>query len=188
MFNYSPRIEHLFVPCFFFVAGEGVRHTSWNLLGWVLYGLGGIAVIMIIGVLIAEVMNNKVYSGPESVSDYEQLKNAPAQVLSVSLTEGSSTKIFHLPGQPRQLEELAKGLLDQGAPFAQRRWTGKGKPFSIDQFNALRDEMLRRGLAYYVSEKDPRQGCDLTRVGKQVLRKYLPSPTTAGLEPVQVDR
>lgn len=188
MFNYSPRIEHFFVPCFFFAVGEGVRHTSWTLLGWVLYALGVVVVLTIIGALIAEVKNNKVYGGAENVSDYEQLKSAPAQVLSVELTEGTNTKIFHLPGQPRQLEELARGLLDQGATFTQRRWTGRGKPFSIDQFNALRDEMLRRGLAYYVSEKDPRQGCDLTRVGKQVLRKYLPSPTAAVLVPEMVDR
>jgi HK97 family phage portal protein len=51
------------------------------------------------------------------------------------------SKLFDLPAAQSQLEELAEGLLRQHRPFTFREWTGKGKTFSDDQFEALRGQV-----------------------------------------------
>jgi hypothetical protein len=82
------------------------------------------------------------------------------------------SKLFDLPAAQSQLEELAEGLLRQKRPFSFREWTGKGKTFSDDQFEALRQEMIKRGLAV-IAGADARRGLELTKVGRRVFERIL---------------
>ena len=82
------------------------------------------------------------------------------------------SKLFDLPAAQSQLEELAEGLLRQKRPFSFREWTGKGRPFSDDQFEALRQELMKRGLAV-MSGADARRGLELTKVGRRVFEHIL---------------
>lgn len=65
---------------------------------------------------------------------------------------------------------VARGLL-VGLPFTERRWTGEGKPLSVNEFRALRSMWLKHGLIELVSDKDHRQGFYLTDQGWAVLEK-----------------
>lgn len=83
------------------------------------------------------------------------------------------------------MQDLAKGLL-AGIPFAERHWTGRGKPFSLREFRLTRDEMLKRGLIRPVSEKSNLQGYELTKTGLAVMRQlagsHSPTPDENGLQ------
>lgn len=81
--------------------------------------------------------------------------------------------IFDLPATPEQLIALADGLLIGGMRFSVREWCGSGRPFSVTEFNLLRNEMLKRGLIRQVSEKDSRVGIELTEAGRQVMQDFL---------------
>lgn len=88
------------------------------------------------------------------------------------------TKMFDLPATEEQLSILAAGLLEGGRPFSEAEWCGAGKPFSLNEFRALRGEMIRRGLLGLRNGKDARQGYALTEDGQAVMEQFLaPSPT-----------
>ena len=76
--------------------------------------------------------------------------------------------LINLPCTDSQLRALAEGLL-AGVPFTEGAWTGIGKPFSQSEFRALRIVMLQRGLLTMRSEKDQRQGFELTEEGRAVM-------------------
>jgi hypothetical protein len=80
--------------------------------------------------------------------------------------------IFNLPGDLDQMQTLAEGLTN-GQPFSERLWTGAGRPFSVNQFKALRSELIKRGLLSLANSKDPRQGYNLTRVGLAFMRGFI---------------
>jgi hypothetical protein len=83
-----------------------------------------------------------------------------------------------LPATLAQMQDLAAGLLD-GKPFAERSWTGSDRPFSTNDFRALRSELVKRGLLVPSSPKDPRRGYALNCAGRQLMRAFLaddPSP------------
>lgn len=194
MDSYSPRITDYLLPFLMFIIGEWTFHTSWSRLGTASYSLGGISVIVITYALLCEIrrMNfqndntaTKVSDAPRSMPDRAE----PSQV-HVSVTEDRTTKMFNLPATPSQLEKLATALIERGDSFSQRRWTGRGQPFSIASFNALRDEMTKRGMLYQINEKDPRQGYGLTRFGVNVMKRFINvphSPTVSDLQPLTGD-
>jgi len=188
MFNYSPRIEHFFVPGVLAAIGEGVRHTNWTPLGWVLYALALVASVMIIVALWFEIKRDLAFSSPVAGGPVEEWPRDVDEVTMISDTVGTTTSNYFLPGTDKQLDALAHGLIVQGIAFAERNWTGRGKPFSDGGFESLRGEMIRRGLAYWKNGKDNRQGAALTVIGKRVLKKRLPSPTPSVLMPEMADR
>lgn len=188
MFNYSPRIEHFFVPAILSVTGEGLRQTTWLSLGWIFYSLAVIACLMIIVALWFEIRRENFYSSPVQPGQEQEWPRDVDEVTVISDTQGTTTSNYFLPATGPQLDALAQGLLVDGVPFIERKWIGRGKPFSDVGFEKLRAEMVRRGLAYWKNAKDNRQGAGLTVCGKRVLKKRLPSPTTARLEPIQADR
>lgn len=187
MFNYSPRIEHFFIPALLSAIGEGVRHTTWTTLGWVLYGLAGVACVMIIAALWFEIKRENFYSSPAGPGQLDEWPRDVDATTMISDTVDGQISNYHLPADDQQLAALARGLLVDGAPFSERRWTGRGKPFSDVGFEKLRGEMIRRGLAYWKNGKDKRQGSDLTVAGRRVLAKRLPSPTQKVLVPESSD-
>ncbi len=71
---------------------------------------------------------------------------------------------------PDKLPALAAGLLE-GRQFTQTVWTGGGRLYSRAEFEAVRGEMLRRGLARWKNPQAPAQGAELTPAGRAVLRK-----------------
>lgn len=83
------------------------------------------------------------------------------------------SRIFDLPASSEQMTALADGLLTGGMRFSVREWCGQGHPFSMAEFHALRQEMLRRGMIESVSDKDNRVGYKLTNEGRQVLQEFL---------------
>jgi hypothetical protein len=71
---------------------------------------------------------------------------------------------------------LGMGILG-GIPFSEGRWTGKGKPFSIDEFRELREYFHETELIELVNEKDARQGYQFTDKGLEMFKHYVPYPT-----------
>lgn len=84
---------------------------------------------------------------------------------------------------PSAVAEFARGLL-AGREFTSREWTGRGKLLSRRQFNLLRTEMLLQEWAEWESDKDPRQGVNLTEDGLEALEQL----AQIGTAPPQQDR
>lgn len=112
-----------------------------------------------------------------------EAEDEPRGVIRIQLVKenGHIGESIDLPCDDEQLSLMAKGLL-AGMPFTERYWTGRGKPFSSPQFRTLKDVMIKRGLAEYKHETDPRQGIRLTDEGRAVMERFAAphSPTEAG--------
>lgn len=76
-------------------------------------------------------------------------------------------EIIHLP--EAQLQKLA-GCIQQGYRLTERELAGRNKPFSLNEWKALRDELKRRGLMVEASPKAPQQGYIWTKKGNAVMR------------------
>lgn len=109
----------------------------------------------------------------DSIHDHEVQPEAPILRIQLIKNDGHISDEIKLPASREQMTTLAMGL-HNGMPFSEKMWTGSGKPFSSNQFRSLRDVMLKRGLAEYVNEDDPRQGICLTDAGQTVLDSFLP--------------
>lgn len=95
-------------------------------------------------------------------------------------TRSYHENVVTLPASAEQLSALADGLINCAMPFSERRWTGAGNPFSVDEFRALRSAMIRGRMLTLANAKDPRQGYILTPEGEQTMKRILeasPSPT-----------
>ena len=183
MNNYEPHPAHYFISSVLFFIGEIARVYAWTVFGWTMYGLGVLSA-MIISHAFVQAIN---YATRDNYIEREpEIEREPIiEPTTITYTEDASTKIFKLNASTRQLEQLSIGLIVASDPFSEKRWSGRGKPFSVNQFRDLRDEMVRRGLACLVNEKDPRQGYTLTRVGINLLKRYLPhSPAEDELTPI----
>jgi hypothetical protein len=119
-------------------------------------------------------------SEPGFVSDPEP-RFVRVDISQPGLNGSEHVTVARLPVPEQDLSLLAVGLL-AGRPFSERLWTGKGRPLSVSQFRALRDEMHARGIIEPVSVKDVRQGYKLTRAGVAVMRHFSPAE---GLEFMQ---
>lgn len=95
--------------------------------------------------------------------------------------EGRRGDFIDLP-YPDKLPLLASGLLQEGRQFTQSVWTGGGALFSRSEFENLRGELIRRGLARWKNENAPAQGAVLTAAGRAVFRRLasLPPPPLVG--------
>jgi hypothetical protein len=80
---------------------------------------------------------------------------------------------YYLPVTDRQLELLARGLLVEGKPFSERAWAGKYRPFSITEFETLRDEMVTRQLAEWKDTDSRQLGLRLTAEGHRIMEQVL---------------
>lgn len=106
----------------------------------------------------------------------DRTKREPAEIrvrLS-EVTDGGhyAEHVYNLPGDLDQLQTLAQGL-QGGRPFSEHEWTGKGKPFSVNQFRDMRSKMLARGLICLANPKAPQQGYILTAAGRAIMRGFL---------------
>ena len=104
--------------------------------------------------------------------DNNKIVGEPKQIHVTVTDEKTQTQtIARLPATERQMQQLARGLL-AGDSFSVRNWTGSGKPFSINEFSALREELITRGLLAEANSKDPRQGFVLNAAGRAVMRWF----------------
>jgi len=107
----------------------------------------------------------------------------PVQV-QVEVSEGRQMQILNVRIDAGRLAILAGGVL-VGRPLSEREWTGGGRLLSLGEFRGLRGELLERGLARWVSEKDRRQGVELTAAGRAVFRRLEKLSPTLGVEGVE---
>lgn len=115
----------------------------------------------------------------------ERVPVEPVRVI-LSSKDGRETDFIDLPAKPEQLRQLADGL-SAGRSFSLSAWTGSGAPFSRAEFEALRGELLRRGLARWKNDTSQAQGIELLASGKAILRRFASetvssSPTLEGRE------
>lgn len=87
---------------------------------------------------------------------------------------GHAGDFLNLEIDSERLAQLAAGLAS-GKDLSCRMWTGRGALFSQAEFSRLRSALIARGLARWVSERDPRAGVMITAKGRA---------TFAGLAPL----
>lgn len=110
------------------------------------------------------------------------------RVVNIRLDQVTSDKhyksdMINFSCDDEQLYQLAFGLTNEPPlTFAERYWTGAGKPFSTNEFRAVVSEMEKHGLCEYVNAQEPKQGRRLTESGRKLFQEIaLPhSPTTEG--------
>jgi hypothetical protein len=80
----------------------------------------------------------------------------------------NTTRVIRIPEwmDRFKLQMLVTGIRS-GRPFTEAEWVGLDKPFTRDEFKQVREWMLRYGMARARSDKDPRQGFDVTTQGKR---------------------
>lgn len=186
MFSYSARPWHYFISISILAIAEIARRNDYVLFGIFVYIVGMLAAFCITYSFVYEVRYfNSLRDEKHAREQHEEHLDDLGSVRIEMNTSPTQTRLFDLPASPRQLEQLATGLMIAADPFSQRRWTGKGKPFSINQFNSLRDEMLRRELIRLINEKDPRQGYELSGFGRSMMKRFLPSPALQAFNTLQ---
>lgn len=96
--------------------------------------------------------------------------------LTTKVGQTRRTQRLQIPASEEQILSLGLGIMG-GVPFSEGRWTGKGKPFSINEFRELRDYFERAELIQLVNDKAPQQGYEFTETGLSMLQHYVPYPT-----------
>ena len=93
------------------------------------------------------------------------------QVIRVEvLSDGTRAGDFlDLPGGPDNLIKFACGLRE-GKPLTVATWTGSAGVYTRGQFEALRFELLKRGLVRWRNPHDPKGGAELTARGRATFK------------------
>ena len=187
MFGYEPKITHFIMPMFIFAVAEWTNDfEAWKTFSIVMYGLGAFASFVILYAFVSEIHYRNAIepSTPRDDDDDTDAMKQETGSVHVTISDGrGNMKLFDLPATPRQLEQLATGLLIANDSFSQRKWSGSKRPFSRTQFENLVNTMIERGIAYQVNPDEPRQGYALNNIGRHVLAKYLPSPIAKEFNP-----
>lgn len=143
------------------IAGSGVMFFSWLAYrsNWQ----------MVFESITGADLNKDGYIGPPPV--VVQPPKEPEKIrIEVIQDEGKAGDWIDLP-YPEKLPELSRGLLEGKRQFSQTTWSGRGHLFSRAEFETLRGELIRRGLARWKNPEAPSQGVELTPAGKAVLRR-----------------
>ena len=115
-------------------------------------------------------------AGLQSPAASEVEKFDQVTTLHVISEAGHRGDFLSLPIDGPRLEEFAAGIAS-GRGLDVRTWTGNGALFSGGEFTRLRGELINRGLARWVSDRDPRGGVILTARGRATLAALAPSST-----------
>jgi hypothetical protein len=103
------------------------------------------------------------YIAPEPVE-------ATSSVVRVEVvSEDHKWQFAELNATSGQIKELASGLL-AGAAFSESAWCGSNRPFSKSEFQAIRQEFIKRGWARWRVANVPSQGLTVTAPGFAVCR------------------
>jgi hypothetical protein len=103
--------------------------------------------------------------GAISIPEIQPSKKESTVKLTIVSEGGHVGDYLQLPIDASRLHSLAAGLMS-GRALACREWTGQGALFSQSEFSRLRSILIARGLARWVSDRDPRGGCVLTAKGR----------------------
>lgn len=100
--------------------------------------------------------------------------------VAVTSEDGRQTAFLDMPVDRARLALMASGVMS-GVPLAESSWVGPGK-FTRYEFTAVRDELIKRGYATWISEASKARGVRVTAKGRALLRGLagsaaLPSPT-----------
>ncbi len=92
--------------------------------------------------------------------------------------------IWELPGTVAQFAEWALAITSHTATTSERQWCGEGKLYSSSEYDALRDELMQRGIAKWRNAQYPQLGWVLTQDGYPVVQaiargdtRLLPPPS-----------
>ncbi len=88
---------------------------------------------------------------------------------------GTTMRFLDVPLDETQIRTFAKGIL-AGKSFSERTWAGDGKPFSQNDFAALRDKLIETGYARWKGG-EKRMGAELTAKGRAMFAGLAGSPT-----------
>jgi len=112
----------------------------------------------------------------------EQVQVIPPPIrVELSSNNGRSMQFVDLPADVDQLVTLGAGIV-QGLSFTESQWVGAGQPFTRGQFVRLRSEMIRRGLASWISENNTARGCRVTGKGQALFRHFASMSETPTLQ------
>lgn len=139
-----------------------VQAAAWL---WLLLGWRGV-VLNRLEQMTQHDLNKDNFIGPPITSNVR---------IELSENGGQTTRFINLPGSEEQIAGLARGLLE-GLSFTEAAWTGAGRPFTRSQFVAVRDEMIRRGLARWHNPGSPARGASLTNKGRAIMKQLSSQP------------
>ncbi len=117
------------------------------------------------------------YPQPANEQGIAPLRPEPLPPIRVEVARENGLDLIDLPATPEQLVTLAQSVLSGGS-LSEASWTGSGAPFTRAEFAALRNELIRRGLATWNNPHTPARGFALTAPGRAVMRRFASmSPT-----------
>ena len=121
---------------------------------------------------------------PQPANEQMQpLRPEPPPSIRVEVARENGLDLIDLPVREDQIITLAQGVLSGGS-LSEASWTGTGAPFTRAEFAALRNELIRRGLATWNNPHTPARGFALTAPGRAVMRRFAamsPTPTPRGV-------
>lgn len=101
---------------------------------------------------------------------------APAPEFKVNVVHkkenSTQQKFLHFAGKDVDVLSWLDALLD-GEDTSERDWTGRGKPFSQNQFRYNRDLLIDNGYAMWRDENNHNQGFVLTEGGRVVIENMM---------------
>jgi len=156
-------------------------------IGWPWWVPVGVAGMFSVAVWFSCGLSDKLLWASEIVTgkdlDQDGRIGQPATVrVEVSDLDQRQLRFMELPGTPEALQQLAHGVLT-GKTLAEAEWTGKGRPYSRNEFRDMRAQLLERGIVTWRNDEAPSQGVELTRVGRAVFDE-IARTTRARIRPV----
>lgn len=101
---------------------------------------------------------------------------AASETVRISLLDESSPythgQFLTLPTDRARLEKMAVALVDDPT-FSMSRFGGAHRLYSRAEFEALREELIRRGLVRWTNPRAPSQGAQLTPPGRAFMRRLV---------------
>ena len=109
-----------------------------------------------------------IYGLEDTHQEPAQMDYHPEPIrIELASDNGRSMSYIDLPVDVDRLQLLGSGLVE-GESFTEARWVGDA--FSRREFVLLRDTMIRRGMAAWVSERDTARGVKITQKGMAIFR------------------
>lgn len=179
--------SHFSTPFAIALATGGLILVGGWALGLYLKDAIGIGIVSTVGVWLWQVVDDRTLLRVREVFQNEDLDGdgyvgePPPKSLHIEITEerksGTWTGYFDSPIEEPVLGQFARACL-AGRPTGERNWTGAGRPFSVGEYVAFRDELLQHGLVRWRNEQHRKQGFMLTARGRAVFKELaaIPSP------------
>lgn len=168
-----PGLQALVSASWWFLAMFGMV-SVWNFLGlpkvpaWAV----GVVAFSLVGLwswrILLDDWRHKIYGLEDTHQEPAQMDYHPEPIrIELASDNGRSMSYIDLPVDVDRLQLLGSGLVE-GESFTEARWVGDA--FSRREFVLLRDTMIRRGMAAWVSERDTARGVKITQKGMAIFR------------------